>query len=52
MYDAGGNLGKQQALKSIELIRLPKALFFHLKRFEYNHEKEKNIKIMDKYEFY
>eukprot|EP00924_Labyrinthula_sp_SR-Ha-C_P014071 augustus_masked-scaffold_56-processed-gene-1.89-mRNA-1 protein AED:0.38 eAED:0.40 QI:0/-1/0/1/-1/1/1/0/1414 len=43
--------GKQDAEKGIKFISFPHVLHLHLKRFNYNFQKDKTEKINDKYEF-
>lgn len=43
--------GKQDAKKGIKFKKLPKALFFHLRRFEYDIEIEENAKILSEFSF-
>ena len=44
-------LGKQDAKKGIKFKILPKILFFHLRRFEYDLEQDENTKIVQNYQF-
>ncbi len=39
------------ALKGVKIKEIPHVLFFHLKRFEYDPELDKNAKILDKHVF-
>jgi ubiquitin carboxyl-terminal hydrolase 7 len=38
--------GKQDAKKGIKFKELPKVLFFHLRRFEYDVEQDENVKVV------
>lgn len=50
-YDAEGH-GKQDAKKGVLFDSLPPVLNLHLKRFEYDYQRDVMIKINDRYEFY
>jgi ubiquitin carboxyl-terminal hydrolase 7 len=50
-YDTGTKFGRQDAKKGIKFSHFPKVMFFHLRRFEYDFEKDANIKLTQKYEF-
>lgn len=43
-YEAG-EYGKQAATKGILFQKLPPVLMLYLKRFEYDYEKDSNIKV-------
>lgn len=45
------NHGMQDAIKGIEIKELPKILFFHLKRFEFDMQFLENKKVCSKYRF-
>jgi ubiquitin carboxyl-terminal hydrolase 7 len=50
-YEAEGH-GKQDARKGVLFENLPPVLNLHLKRFEYDYQKDAMVKINDKYEFF
>ena len=50
-YEAEGH-GKQDARKGVLFDSLPPVLNLHLKRFEYDYQKDAMVKINDAYEFY
>lgn len=50
-YEAEGH-GKQDARKGVLFESLPPVLNLHLKRFEYDYQKDAMVKINDRYEFY
>lgn len=50
-YEAEGH-GKQPARKGTLFDTLPPVLSFHLKRFDYDWQRDMSIKINDKHEFY
>jgi ubiquitin carboxyl-terminal hydrolase 7 len=50
-YEAEGH-GKQDARKGVLFENLPPVLNLHLKRFEYDYQKDAMVKINDRYEFY
>lgn len=50
-YEAEGH-GKQDARKGVLFENLPPVLNLHLKRFEYDYQKDTMVKINDRYEFY
>jgi ubiquitin C-terminal hydrolase len=45
------NEGKQEAIKGVRFKQLPKVLIFHLGRFEYNFETDRNTKLLNKFTF-
>ena len=49
-YDAEG-FGKQDAKRGAKFMTLPPILMLHLKRFEYDWERDHAYKINDRYEF-
>lgn len=48
-YEAEGH-GKQDAVKGIRFIQLPVILLLHLRRFEYDFQYDRNVKVLDKSE--
>ncbi|OHT01279.1 hypothetical protein TRFO_31956 [Tritrichomonas foetus] len=50
-YDAGEKYGKQDVDMGVEFISFPPVLQLHLRRFEYDFEYDRNIKINDRFEF-
>ena len=49
-YDAEGH-GLQDAEKGVLFTDFPPVLQLHLKRFEYDYQRDLNVKINDRYEF-
>ncbi|KAL4464023.1 hypothetical protein ABPG74_005960 [Tetrahymena malaccensis] len=52
-YDTGDErYQKQDAKKGIKILELPPVLFFHLKRFQFDYQTGRNIKIVDQHQYY
>ncbi|EAR85885.2 ubiquitin carboxy-terminal hydrolase (macronuclear) [Tetrahymena thermophila SB210] len=52
-YDTGdARYQKQDAKKGIKILELPPVLFFHLKRFQFDYQTGRNIKIVDQHQYY
>ena len=48
-YDAGEEFGKQNAEKGIRFKKFPQVLLLHLRRFEYDFQHDRNVKILSKH---
>ncbi|KAL4510627.1 hypothetical protein ABPG72_004781 [Tetrahymena utriculariae] len=52
-YDTGDvRYQKQDAKKGIKILELPPILFFHLKRFQFDYQTGRNVKIVDQHQYY
>lgn len=49
-YDAGEEHGKQDAVKGLKFTQLPPVLLLHLRRFEYDFNLDRNVKITTRHE--